>query len=1274
MVKQDTIEGSGGASNLCFANPGCYDISVGVGVFPSEITWYIQGPNPDTTQVAAGGAGANQEVCSTAADDEWTYPPTPTVIVCFQIQMSDSYGDGWNGAYYTWIDQDNNNLATGTVSAGSSGQDEGLCMYDEGCYTLKVNAGSYPYEISWTMSETNPSTGSSGGSGGAPATQQICSNSRRLSAGSVDDSVEVGHGLVVKKTKTVFPQPDEMLHVDPDYARTKAERKAMGLKALAAGSKVMDGQAGAEVLALRAREIKEDRKAHGLKARDGEANLNPIPLEILHRVTEKSKAAAKKSKVFNNPTDAMAYKIETGSSFEEWEQGGHLSSGGRNLLSFEEEEAEEDFPLPVSLGGGQRHLLSCNDDCYDNNCDYWNSVNDDYSCDVLENTYFCDCGGCDCDSGGGSSPTPSVDQCYDLQMLDTYGDGWNDALWTWVDQSGTIQRTGTLATGNDGSDVVCVWEDEGPCYTFLVDGGSYPNEISWFLRVDGVVQAQGQANDQATVCSDGSGGGGGGGGSTDDGGGSADDDADDDEADEAPYYGIDDFGYTKHDILHNLTLDNGYSGTDQICFSSEVATSRYRFKVIPGAIDEVVSWTLEGYVYGGGVEKLDIDFSEYDRCSGPGGGALHISQGSVTTVSDCTFRDVVASNSVGGAIAVKSDRLLETEVNIDGAHFKNAEAGFYGAVMYNAMGLIDIKNTYIEEDSMVYQDGIIFNAGGVSTCVSGCPEGQYGDCTPIDPDTITQGSGDATEPACFSCNISLCFDCDAGRYSASAGGVTESKSCDLCEVGKYQGDVGQGGCTGCAVGYFVTTGDDEDSFVPAGDKMSGSGIFPLGEAGEEIGATHCNVCPSGFYNNEEDQTSCDSCFSGEYSDPGSTTCSKCPPGKFSSHDDEDFHDGCKDCVAGKYSADLAAVACDSCQSGRYSTGGDTVCAECSVGKYQDFEESTQCKECDAGKYADELALTACKACPPGSQSNPSDGMDMASCTFCPNGTRVNEVENPTGCDECDPGKYSSTGATSCPSCPAGKFSGPASKTCISCQAGEYSATAATMCSQCTPGKYSNAESVGQTEDTYEGQAECLACVAGTRSDHTGEERLKTDPTCVDPAAEVLDDVENCAVGNDNQGVGDGLRCPCDTYANSDYIGAPGCIDCGIGTFQANEEGTVCEDCPAGKHNDISRRASCGSCLAGSFSSAEAAGGLVNCTFCPPGQYSSSDEAPACTDCQAGQYSTGAASGCALCGPGSYSAARSDYCLLCKVSKGDKPLARRPPHQHQPLREATTRAA
>ena len=51
-------------------------------------------------------------------------------------------------------------------------------------------------------------------------------------------------------------------------------------------------------------------------------------------------------------------------------------------------------------GGTARALLeSCpSTGCYDYNCDYWASVNNDYTCEVMESAYSCDCTGCQCDN------------------------------------------------------------------------------------------------------------------------------------------------------------------------------------------------------------------------------------------------------------------------------------------------------------------------------------------------------------------------------------------------------------------------------------------------------------------------------------------------------------------------------------------------------------------------------------------------------------------------------------------------------------------------------------------------------------------------------------------------------------------------------------------------------------------------------------------------------------------------------------------------------------
>ena len=49
--------------------------------------------------------------------------------------------------------------------------------------------------------------------------------------------------------------------------------------------------------------------------------------------------------------------------------------------------------------------------------------------------------------------------CYTLQMVDTYGDGWNGAGWTWTDVDEGSTQSGTLSGGSAGSSAVCADND-----------------------------------------------------------------------------------------------------------------------------------------------------------------------------------------------------------------------------------------------------------------------------------------------------------------------------------------------------------------------------------------------------------------------------------------------------------------------------------------------------------------------------------------------------------------------------------------------------------------------------------------------------------------------------------------------------------------------------------------------------------------------------------------------------------------------------------------------
>jgi hypothetical protein len=71
------------------------------------------------------------------------------------FNMFDSFGDGWNGATYTFYDMNNDPVATGSLLStegdGEADSDD-ICFDEAGCYTLIVTGGSFPSEVSWTIS------------------------------------------------------------------------------------------------------------------------------------------------------------------------------------------------------------------------------------------------------------------------------------------------------------------------------------------------------------------------------------------------------------------------------------------------------------------------------------------------------------------------------------------------------------------------------------------------------------------------------------------------------------------------------------------------------------------------------------------------------------------------------------------------------------------------------------------------------------------------------------------------------------------------------------------------------------------------------------------------------------------------------------------------------------------------------------------------------------------------------------------------------------------
>ena len=69
---------------------------------------------------------------------------------CLTLHMTDTEGNGWNGALYTITDIDGGQLAFGTMNGGSDEYVSFSCS-EAGCYEITVTSGFFPDQIGWEI-------------------------------------------------------------------------------------------------------------------------------------------------------------------------------------------------------------------------------------------------------------------------------------------------------------------------------------------------------------------------------------------------------------------------------------------------------------------------------------------------------------------------------------------------------------------------------------------------------------------------------------------------------------------------------------------------------------------------------------------------------------------------------------------------------------------------------------------------------------------------------------------------------------------------------------------------------------------------------------------------------------------------------------------------------------------------------------------------------------------------------------------------------------------
>ena len=128
----------------------------------------------------------------------------------------------------------------------------------------------------------------------------------------------------------------------------------------------------------------------------------------------------------------------------------------------------------------------------------------------------------------------------------------------------------------------------------------------------------------------------------------------------------------------------------------------------------------------------------------------------------------------------------------------------------------------------------------------------------------------------------------------------------------------------------------------------------------------CVACPSGQYQDEDNQTSCKPCYgSNEVVSEDKTACYvEC--GTVGIYESNGV---CYNCPTGQYQDQVDQTSCKTCSA-------------CAKGKYGPSPclttQDTVCYDCPTDTFADQTGLTECKACPEGKQQ-PATGYETCVC-------------------------------------------------------------------------------------------------------------------------------------------------------------------------------------------------------------------------------------------------------------------------------------------------------
>ena len=139
-IRDSSGSGQTGSATWTLDNNAQVSISVTGGSWQSEVSWDFFTSGSTFSEEASAGNAVTVDM-----DAGW-----------YQLSMSDSWGDGWNGNQWTLYDGATLVAGPFTLSSGSSGSE--IFELTSDCFNCvaQVGGGSFIWETSWVLSSTVP--------------------------------------------------------------------------------------------------------------------------------------------------------------------------------------------------------------------------------------------------------------------------------------------------------------------------------------------------------------------------------------------------------------------------------------------------------------------------------------------------------------------------------------------------------------------------------------------------------------------------------------------------------------------------------------------------------------------------------------------------------------------------------------------------------------------------------------------------------------------------------------------------------------------------------------------------------------------------------------------------------------------------------------------------------------------------------------------------------------------------------------------------------------